>query len=107
MIDPGRLKTRLLLQVPVASDDGQGGVVVTDYTTQAVLWAALLPSAARREVAADADGASVHVRLIVRAGYELTLQHRLVDGAKIYRIVTLREIDDGRFVEIEAELRID
>jgi head-tail adaptor len=107
MIDPGRLKTRLLLQAPVASDDGQGGVAVSDYTTQAVLWAALLPSAARREVSADADGAMLRVRIFVRAGYALTLQHRLVDGGKIYRIVTWREIDDGRFVEIDAELRID
>ncbi|CAN5417096.1 hypothetical protein BH11PSE4_BH11PSE4_25650 [soil metagenome] len=106
MIDPGRLKTRLLLQAPVASDDGQGGVILSDTTTVAVVWAALLPASARRDVAADADGVDVRVRMIVRAGYQLTLQHCLVDGAKVYRIVTLREIDDSRFVEIEAELRL-
>jgi head-tail adaptor len=107
MIDPGRLKTRLVLQAPVESDDGQGGMIVSDYATVAVVWAALLPSNTRREVSADADGASMRVRVILRNAYELTLQHRLVDSAKIYRIVTLREIDDGRFAEIEAEWRID
>ncbi len=105
MIDPGRLKTRLLVQAPVEEDDGQGGVV-RSFATQATVWAALLPAAARRDVEADADGANVRVRVILRRGLALTLQHRLVDGAKTYRIVTLREVDDGRFVEIEAEMRI-
>ncbi|MDB5502725.1 MAG: hypothetical protein JWR89_2627 [Tardiphaga sp.] len=105
MIDPGRLKTRLIIEAPVEIDDGQGGVI-RSFVTQATLWAALLPSAARRDVEADADGATVRVRIILRRGVALTLQHRLRDGAKTYRIVTFREVDDGRFIEIEAELRV-
>ena len=105
MIDPGRLKTRLAVQAPVETDDGQGGVT-RGFVTMALVWAALLPSAARRDVEADADGASVRVRVILRRGLELTLQHRLVDGPRVYRIVTMREVDDGRFVEIEAEMRV-
>ena len=105
MIDPGRLKTRLVIQAPVETDDGQGGVT-RSFATQALVWAAVLPSAARRDVQADADGANVRVRVILRRGFDLTLQHRLVDGGRIYRIVTLREVDDGRFVEIEAETRV-
>jgi hypothetical protein len=49
----------------------------------------------------------VHLRIILRSGFALTLRHRFVDGAKIYRITALREIDDRRFVEIDAEWRID
>lgn len=105
MIDPGRLKTRLTLQAPVETDDGQGGVT-RDFVTQATVWAAVLPGGARRDVSAEADGADVHVRIIVRAGFELTLQHRLLDGGKVYRIVTFREVDDGRFVEIDAAWRV-
>ena len=82
-------------------------MTVSDYTTHAVVWAALLPSGTRRDESADSDGAIVRLRVIVRAGLALTLRHRLVDDAKIYRIVTLREIGDGRFIEIEAEWRID
>jgi head-tail adaptor len=105
MIDPGRLKTRLTILAPVEEDDGQGGVT-RSFATQAVVWAALLPSAARRDVEADADGASVRVRVILRRGVALTLQHRLVDGARVYRIVSFRDVDEGRFVEIEAEWRV-
>ena len=105
MSDPGRLKTRLIIEAPVEADDGQGGVI-RNYTTQATLWAALLPSAARRDVEADADGATVRVRIILRRCVALTLQHRLRDGARVYRIVTFRDVDEGRFVEIEAEARV-
>jgi head-tail adaptor len=105
MIDPGRLKTRLLLQAPVEADDGQGGVL-RDYATLARVWAAVLPAGARRELSADADGADMRVRIILRTGPALSLQHRLVDGGKVYRIVTLREIDGGRFVEIDAAWRM-
>jgi len=37
----------------------------------------------------------------------LTLQHRLLDGARIYRILAIRERDNGRFIEIDAELRVE
>jgi hypothetical protein len=37
----------------------------------------------------------------------LTLQHRLVDGARVYRILSFQERDNGRFIEIEAELRVE
>ncbi|WP_295846182.1 head-tail adaptor protein [Tardiphaga sp.] len=102
MTDPGRLKTRLTLQAPVEAADGQGGVT-RDYVAQQVVWAAVMPRAGRRDVEADADGARVRLRIIMRAGIVLTPRHRLLDGARIYRIVSWREIDDRRFIEIEAE----
>lgn len=106
MIDPGRLKTRLLIQVPSETQDGQGGVVRV-YTTLATVWAAVVPSTARGVVDADAVGAAVRYRIILRNHFVLTLQHRLVDGARVYRIVSIREVDDRRFVEIDAELRVE
>jgi head-tail adaptor len=106
MIDAGRLKTRLTLQAPVETPDGQGGVH-RDYVTQGAVWAALLPASARHEVSADADGARVRVRLILRSGLTLTLHHRFMDGARIYRIVSLRDVDDRRFVAVEAEYRVE
>ena len=105
MIDPGRLKTRLTVQAPVETDDGQGGVS-RDYATQDVVWAAVVPLAAAEKVAADADGAALRVRIVLRRGTALTLRHRLVDGERVYRVVAFRDLDQGRFVEIDAELRL-
>jgi hypothetical protein len=43
----------------------------------------------------------------MRNRFVLTLQHRLTDGARVYRILAIRERDDRRFIEIDAELRIE
>jgi SPP1 family predicted phage head-tail adaptor len=109
MIDPGQLKTRLLIQAPDETDDGQGGVTRT-FTTQATVWAQVAPlpvRAAGSGVEADAEGAAVKYRIILRSNFSLTLQHRLVDGARIYRLTALRDRDDRRFIEIDAELRVE
>lgn len=106
MIDPGRLKTRLVIEAPTEADDGQGGVV-RSYSAVATVWAAVFPAGMHRQPEADADGAVVRLRIILRHGFALTLRHRLVDDTRIYRIVALREIDDRRFIEIDAEWRID
>ncbi|ABD87373.1 phage head closure protein [Rhodopseudomonas palustris] len=106
MIDPGRLKTRLTILAPVETPDGQGGVA-RDYATQATVWAAVTPLSARGEVAADAAGAVVRVRITLRSNVELGLQHRLRDRGRDYRVVSIRAIEDGRFNEIDAEQRVE
>jgi head-tail adaptor len=110
MIDPGRLKTRLLIQSPDETGDGQGGVV-RSYTTLATAWAEVAPLAARAAagggVEADAEGATAKYRILLRSNFSLTLQHRLVDGARIYRIAAIRDRDDRRFIEVDAELRVE
>lgn len=106
MIDPGQLKTRLVLQQPVETPDDQGGTVRT-WTTFATVWAQVVPVSARPGVEAGADGATQRYRITLRSQLSLTLQHRFVEGARIYRIVSIRERDDWRFVEIDAEVRID
>ena len=109
MIDPGRLKTRLQIQAPVETDDGQGGVA-RSFATLATVWAAVTPLAARvagGDLEADAAGTTVKVRIVLRGNFSLTLQHRLVDGARIYRIAAIRDRDDRRFIEIDAELRVE
>lgn len=106
MIDPGALRTRLTIEAPVETDDGQGGVT-RDYATFAKVWAQVTPLGARHDASADADGATARYRIVVRCGYVLTLQHRLVDGARVYRILSFQERDNGRFIEIDAELRVE
>lgn len=106
MIDPGQLRTRLVLQQPVETPDDQGGVV-RDWSAFATVWAQVTPLAARRGIEADSDGASRRYRIVLRNNFSITLQHRFVEGARIYRIVTIRDSEDRRTLEIEAEVRMD
>ena len=109
MTDPGRLKTRLVIEAPVEADDGQGGVT-RSYTAAATVWAAVTPVAARATgdaVEADAAGATARYRIVLRSNVALTLQHRLVDGARIYRIASIRDLDDRRFIAVDAEVRVE
>jgi SPP1 family predicted phage head-tail adaptor len=107
MIDPGELNRRLVLEEPVESADGAGGVT-RSYGTVTTLWAAVRPVSARGDVLAAAAGATVTHRIVIRTRAGLTTRHRLRDGSRIFRIVALRDPDgSGRFIEIAAEERVD
>jgi SPP1 family predicted phage head-tail adaptor len=101
--DAGSLRTRLQLQVPVETPDGQGGIV-RSYVDAQKIWARVTLLKAREDVTADAAGAMQRVRIETRAPLTLSLRHRLANGETIYRIVSYR--DDGAFVTIDADLPI-
>jgi SPP1 family predicted phage head-tail adaptor len=105
--DPGLLSRRLVLEAPVESADGAGGVV-RSFSAAATLWVSVTPVSAAREIEAARLGARVTHRLHLRYSNDITIRHRFRDGSRIYRIVTLRDRDGGkRFLEIEAEERLD
>ena len=106
MIDPGQLRTRLVLQQPIETPDDQGGVTRV-WSSYGNAWAKVVPLAAQPGVDADANGATQNYRIIMRANFSLTLQHRLVEGAKVYRIAAVRDSGDRRFIEIDAQLRVE
>jgi head-tail adaptor len=106
MIGIGALNTRLAIEAPVEVADGQGGVTRA-YATFTKVWAQVTHLAARHDVSAGADGAALRARIVLRPGVVLTLQHRFVDGARIYSIIAIRDRDGGRFIEIDAELRVE
>ncbi|MCP9626127.1 head-tail adaptor protein [Rhodopseudomonas palustris] len=105
MSDPGQLTTRLTLEAPVESDDGQGGVT-RSYAAEAVLWAQLAPHPARDRVTADDSRAVQRVSITLRGGVALTRAHRFSDGERIYRIVSWRTRDRGAWLEIDAETEL-
>jgi SPP1 family predicted phage head-tail adaptor len=105
MTDPGTLNRRLTLEAPVETDDGAGGVT-RSYTAIATLWAAVEPVSARGEVTAAAPGATISHRIRVRTNADITLRHRFRDGARVFRIVAMRE-RARRFLDIDAEERTD
>jgi len=107
MSDPGRLRHRLVLEAPVEADDGAGGVV-RSYDAVATVWAAIEPLALAEQVAAEALGARLTHRIVIRTGIAVTTRHRFTLGSRIFRIVAIRDPDEsGRFREISAEERAD
>jgi len=102
----GALNRRLMLEAPVETADGAGGVT-RDYATEVMLWAQVTPGPARADIAADSLGATLRYRIVIRARGGITPWHRLRDGARIYRIVAVRDSAGRRFLEIDAEERKD
>jgi SPP1 family predicted phage head-tail adaptor len=106
MIAPGELNRRLVLEEPAESADGAGGVT-RSYAPVMTLWAKVEPVSARGVVVADAPGATITHRIIVRRRAAVTTRHRFTEGTTIYRIVTLRDDATRRFLVIGAEQRSD
>ena len=104
-IDPGALNRRLTLEAPVETADGAGGVI-RSYATVATVWASVEPVAARGDVVAVQLGATVTHRITVRFSADITTRHRLRGGARVFRIVSLRE-RGKRWLDIQAEERVD
>jgi head-tail adaptor len=103
--DIAALNRRLVLEAPVETPDGAGGVM-RGYEPAATLWAQVLPASARAEIVADSLDAALRHRIIMRAGPDITTRHRLRDGARIYHIVAAHESADRRFLEVDAEERV-
>jgi SPP1 family predicted phage head-tail adaptor len=102
----GELNRRLTLQEPVETADGAGGST-RDYADVTTLWARVEPVSARYDIVAAGTGATVTHRITIRRGVEITTRHRLLEGARIYRVVAVRDEDAGRgFRVIHAEERV-
>jgi SPP1 family predicted phage head-tail adaptor len=107
MSDPGKLRHRLVLEAPVETDDGAGGVT-RSYENVATIWAAITPLGLDEQIAAEATGARLTHRIVIRTGFDVSTRHRFTLGARTFRIVGVRDPDEsGRFREITAEERID
>lgn len=106
MIDPGRLKTRLVLEAPVETPDGQGGVV-RSHEIVATVWASLEPLRSSAGVVAGADSAQITHRIVIRATVPLSLRHRFRFGERIFTIAGIRDGAERRYHEIDAVERID
>lgn len=106
MTAAGDLNRRLVLEVPLETDDDEGGVTRL-YDVVTTLWAQVVPQPARGDVAAESLGASLRTRIVIRARSDITTRHRFLDGTNVYRIVACRESADRRFIEIDAEVRED
>lgn len=106
MTNIGDLNRRLVLQAPVETDDGEGGVT-RSYQTVTTLWAQVAPLSSRADIAAGSLGAALRYRIVIRLRDDVTTRHQFVDGEHVYRVIAARESADRRFLEIDAEERED
>jgi SPP1 family predicted phage head-tail adaptor len=106
MTNIGDLNRRLVLEAPAENDDGTGGVIRL-YDIVTTLWGQVTPLAASADNTASSLGAALRFRIVIRARDDITTQHRLLDGAHIYRVIAVRLSADRRFLEIDAEERQD
>ena len=108
MTDPGELNRRLVLEAPVESADGAGGVT-RSYAAVATLWAAV-DAGRRRAASVAADGARRDVthRIVIRYGADVTHAPSLARRrAHLPHRRAARPRRRGRFLEIDAEERTD
>jgi SPP1 family predicted phage head-tail adaptor len=106
MSDPGLFNRRLTLEAPVETPDGAGGATRT-YNVVATLWASVVPVSSRDATEAAQRGVTVTHRIALRFSADISSRHRFRDGARIYRIVSLRDRDGRkRFLQIDAEERV-
>jgi SPP1 family predicted phage head-tail adaptor len=106
-MNPGALKQRLTLEIPVETPDGAGGVIRT-YAAGPLLWANVTPVRSRGELVGGAVGATVTHRILVRTGPDITTRHRLSKGVRRFIIRAVHDDDaSGRFLRIDAEERRD
>lgn len=102
-VDPGALRTQLVLEVAALADDGAGGGVET-WTAVATLFAMLRPLEARSRFAAGQTlEATTHEATIrFRADVASGMRFRL--GERLLPIVTVRDPDEsGRYLICNLE----
>jgi SPP1 family predicted phage head-tail adaptor len=93
--DPGALRHRLVLQAPVETEDGAGGVL-RSWSDVVTLWAALEPLAAATTVVGDAPVNRATHRLVMRWRAGVTTGHRFTAGGRVFAILGLADPDERR-----------
>lgn len=102
-IDPGALSVRLILERPVETSDGQGGVV-RSFVSAATLWARIEPVAARADEAAGTLPVTVTHRIRLRRRDDLAGGWRLRKGDRLFAVRAFRDPDEaGRYTLCDCE----
>lgn len=103
-----KLNRKLILQSPTHTPDGAGGWSI-GWATLGELWAEVRPGRGQALTVATLDVARVALTITVRAApvgddRRPRPDQRLLDGARSYRIVAVRDADpDARYLHCIAE----
>lgn len=88
MLAAGTLSRRITLQSPTESRDS-AGAVLTSWTDEATVSAALLPLTGREMVAAQAQNSEVTGKIRIRYRSGMTTGWRAKYGSRIYDILAI------------------
>ncbi len=95
--DPGEMTARLILEAPVETADGQGGVVTT-YLPVASLWARIVPVRLEVFERAGGDVATITHNVWIRRRDDVVAGMRLRKGGRLFAVVAFHDPDDsGRY----------
>lgn len=107
-LDPGLMNTRLVLEVPQETSDGQGGVL-TSWVAVTEVWAHVEPLVQgavwhRQMELAGAERAVLSHRVTLRQRPDLQVGRRFRKGERVLNIRSLRDPDEsGRFFLCDCE----
>lgn len=97
-LDPGILRTELVLEQASLAPDGQGGHAES-WTEIATLFGRVEPVAATSRFGADQTLEEVTHRVSLRARADIASGMRLRKGARLFDIVTVHDPDEsGRYL---------
>jgi len=86
-INPGRLKTSVVIQQKRAGRDTKGARTAESWTTLATVWAEVLPLAGREGWNAKQIDAELTHRMVMRYRSDVTSRNRLKIGTTLLNIV--------------------
>ena len=103
IFDPGAFSARLVLEQPVETPDGQGGVE-RSFAALATLWAHIQPVVARADEAAGSTPVTVTHRIWLRCRDDLSGAMRFRKGTRLFAIRAFRDPDEtGRYTLCDCE----
>jgi SPP1 family predicted phage head-tail adaptor len=95
----GELRHRLVIEAPVETPDGAGGVSRA-WSALATVWAAIEPVDVNERVVADRDIGVLTHKITLRHRDDLDLNHRFRLGGRTFAIRAWRDPDErGEFLE--------
>lgn len=97
-IDPGEIRTELVLEQATATPDGAGGFIET-WIEIATVFARLQPIVVRERFGADQTLEEVTHRVTIRHRPDVTSGMRFVMGDRVLPILTVHDPDEtGRYL---------
>ena len=81
----GRLKHRITLRTPIETQN-RIGEVVKSYADGETIWAGIVPKGALEKVTTDQRIAESDLDINIRYNSEITTEHRLIFGTRIFEI---------------------
>lgn len=101
--DPGAFAARLVLERPVETPDGQGGVMRT-FEPLGAVWARIEPVTALARETAGSQRMTVTHRIHLRARDDLRAAMRFRKGGRLFSIHTVFDPDEsGRYRVCDCE----